>query len=290
MSLSLACVGDVVVDVFLQRLKAYPGGNAYNVACYWRLLLGGPASFRGIVGADRFGDHLITTLDELGVERSRVRVATGPSGQALVSVGHDGDRHFVASNQGGVQRDLTLRLSADELDELAQYDLIHTSTFAGIDHLVRQLGECAPVSYDFSNAPDPLRVAPVASHLEVAFFSAAALSQQERDEYARAVLRAGCRVVVMTAGSAGSVGYVERERVIQGIESTEVVDALGAGDAYIAGFLRDWYETGDLEVAMRSGARRGAEACCFEGAFGRPLDVGEEVVQGLKSMRRHSWS
>ena len=283
----LACIGDNVVDVFRDRHRAYPGGNAYNVAAYATLLHGASASFTGIVGDDVFGDHIVATLAELGIDAGGVRRAHGPSGQALVDVADDGDRIFVGGNRGGVQQGLSVRLTPEDEERLGASRLIHTSVYSGLDHLLPRLAALAPVSYDFSEAPPLDAIAALLPPLTVACFSGSHLSDEGRRAFARGVLACGPRVALITAGGAGAYAYTAEGEHHEPIVPTTVVDALGAGDAFITGFLHHWSQGADLAAAMAEGARSGAAACRFEGAFGRPVDVTDEQIAAI-TVRVHS--
>lgn len=279
---TVACIGDCVVDVFKERGEAYPGGNALNVAAYLTGEFGMATTFTGIVGDDDFGAHILWALRQVGVDCPNVRKAYGPSGQALVGLAADGDRVFLASNGGGVQRELCLRLTPDDERLLGAADLIHTSVYAGLDHELPRLAALAPVSYDFSNAPSIRQLAAVIPHVTFAFFSAAQMDEQERLEYARQVLALGARTVVLTAGSAGALGLRVDEVVTQAIIPTEVADTLGAGDGFISGFLHASLAGAGLADAMLAGARSGTRACGFKGAFGYPVPAGPDVVAALE--------
>ncbi len=281
----VATIGDCVVDVFEERKRAYPGGNALNVGAYLKLNAGIETSFTGIVGDDEFGAHIVETLRRIGVATPRVRVAHGPSGQALVGL-EDGDRVFLASNWGGVQRDLGLRIAPPDQDLLGAAELIHTSVYSGLDHELASLAALAPVSYDFSNAPPIEQIAGVLRHISVAFFSAAHLDDSQRRTYARRALELGARTVVLTAGAQGAIAFEEDKVVPQPITPIEVVDTLGAGDGFIAGFLAARLGGAVLPEAMASGANGGAQACRHEGAFGYPTTVDDAQIRALMAHGR----
>jgi fructoselysine 6-kinase len=267
--------------VFRDRGRAYPGGNAYNVAAYATLIHKVPASFTGIVGDDEFGDHIVATLRDLRIDVEGIRRAYGPSGQALVDVAPDGDRIFVGSNRGGVQRSLSLRLTPEDERRLAGSRLIHTSIYSGIDHLLPRLAELAPVSYDFSEAPEVGAIETLLPHIAVACFSGAHLGDSERRELGRRVLAAGPQVALITAGRAGAYAYTSAGEHHEPIVPTSVVDALGAGDSFITGFLHHWTLGAPVATAMAAGARSGAAACRFEGAFGYSIAVSAEQVAAI---------
>lgn len=278
---TVAAIGDCVVDVFTERRLAYPGGNALNVAAYLVLREGVAASFTGIVGDDEFGTHITATLAKLGVETPRMRIAKGDSGQALVGVAPAGDRVFLASNWGGVQSDLALRLAPQDRELLAAADLIHTSIYSNLDHELPTLAELARVSYDFSNAPPIAQIAHLLPLVSVAFFSAAHLDAAQRLAYAERALELGAGTVVLTAGAEGAIGAQGGRHVQQPIIPTKVVDTLGAGDGFIAGFLAAWLAGAELDAAMSAGARSGSRSCGYEGAFGHPIPVTDDQISRL---------
>ena len=56
----------------------------------------------------------------------------------------------------------------------------------------------------------------------------------------------------------------------QGICKVDVVDAMGAGDAFIAAFLRHYADNKDMKEALSYAAERAAYACTYAGGFGHP--------------------
>ncbi len=278
----LVGIGDSVVDMFAERSTAYPGGNALNVAVYWHLFADSPSDFIGVLGDDVYGDHVMATLGELGVGTTRVRRARGQTGRTLVDVAPDGDRVFVASNQGGIQADLSIRLAPADLELIRGASMVHTSVYSGMDHRLDALAQVAPVSYDFSDLPPIESVLPLMPHIQVAFLSAAQLSPEERRRYAQRCLQAGGTAVVMTAGAEGSVGFFDGKEHREGITHVDVVDALGAGDGFITGFLTAWVHSHDLTAAMQAGSRMGAMTCTLPGAFGHGVPASPADMAALK--------
>ena len=77
--------GDNVVDVFVERGKMYPGGNALNVSVYGKML-GAETGYFGYFGNDRYGTLNRRVLGEVGVDCSRCRIMEGESGYTRVKV------------------------------------------------------------------------------------------------------------------------------------------------------------------------------------------------------------
>ena len=56
----------------------------------------------------------------------------------------------------------------------------------------------------------------------------------------------------------------------------DAVDALGAGDGFIAAFLRAFYDNGADAAAAAAGASGFAAKCCLHhGAMGHPIAIAE---------------
>lgn len=275
---SLVGVGDNVLDCYLHEDLAYPGGNALNVAAYSRLFFGGTAGFVGIMGDDRFADHVRTVLDQIGVDGARVRRAHGANGMAFVALDDDGDRRFVASNRGGVQAELRLRLTEADHEYLAGFDRVHTSVYSSLEpELASVVERGSRVSFDYSDdaSRDVVRV--TAPHVDVGFFSGGGLSEAEVDDLGRFAVACGIGSAVVTLGARGSVAFDADTVRRSGIRQVDAVDALGAGDAFLTGFLAARAGGGDLGDCLEVAAASGALACTFRGAFGYPVHAGDDA-------------
>lgn len=279
---SLAGVGDNVLDTYLHEGLSYPGGNALNVAVYSRLFFQARTGFIGVMGTDRFADHLRTVLDSLGVSAERSRRMVGPNGMAFVALDDDGDRRFVGSNWGGVQNEVRLRLNNHDFTYLAQFDRVHTSVYSGIDSELANLRERGVrVSYDYSNDASEETIKRSARHVDVGFFSGGHLSNAAVESLADFALNAGMERVVVTLGAQGSRAFEQGSSSSVGIVAVDAVDALGAGDAFITGFLAASGNDAGLDIAMEIAAMTGALACTYRGAFGYAVDAGDDALAQL---------
>lgn len=84
---------------------------------------------------------------------------------------------------------------------------------------------------------------------------------------------------VMTCGKLGCVvGSAEGERVTAPAENVQVVDTVGAGDFFSAGFLHAWILGAPLQACAACGCASGAAAVQASGA-----DIGEEGMRRLRA-------
>ncbi|CDN58007.1 Putative sugar kinase (plasmid) [Neorhizobium galegae bv. officinalis bv. officinalis str. HAMBI 1141] len=281
-------LGDNVVDRYLNTGKMYPGGNALNFAVYAKML-GADAAFLGTFGTDPAARHVRATLEALCVPATHSRIIEGENGHADVRV-VDGNREFVFSNRGGVARENPFTPGQGDIDYLSAFALVHTSCYSHLNqHLATLKNGSHLLSYDFSyrwQVED--LIAPVAPHLDFAALSAGDVGRGRALEVLREVVGHGCGLALATLGPEGAVAYNGKDFVSVAPVPTDVVDTLGAGDAFITATLltlvaRGW-KRGEhvgpqaIHAAMEKGSQFAAEICRIEGAFGYPAPIHSQVT------------
>jgi len=256
-------LGDNTIDTYVSSGEQFPGGNAVNVAVLARRL-GARASYLGCWGDDEGGAILRAALLAEGVDASRVReVAGGETARARIAH-EDGDRRFLGARPGVRGR---YALGEEDLAFAAAHDLVHTSCNSDLDGEIARIAQAARlVSYDYSEKWTEARLAATLGHVDIAFLSAPG-----RDDAACAALLArlgSARIAVVTRGAAGAMARAGDEMRAVAAAPARVVDTLGAGDGFIAGFLVAHLGGASLAGALEAGARAGAAACSWRGAFG----------------------
>jgi fructoselysine 6-kinase len=257
----LLTVGDNVVDRYPQRGEFYPGGNAVNVAVHARRL-GAATGYLGALGMDRAGRVVLEALRAEGVDTRLVRVVDGPNAYAVVEV-LAGNRVFSDGNLGVSVFDLT----DEDLAAAAPYDVVHTGECSHIERQLPDLSRAARVlSFDFSERPWDYveEYAPLAA---VATWSAPGADLASAARAAERLRALGPTTVAVTLGARGAV--VLQDRLTHRPPPTgNIVDTLGAGDAFIARLLVG-LSAGESEGDLTAAATAYATASCSRfGAFG----------------------
>ncbi|POT30908.1 fructoselysine 6-kinase [Citrobacter braakii] len=274
MSISVIGIGDNVVDKYLHSGVMYPGGNALNFSVYAKLA-GIPAAFMGAFGDDEAARHVQDVLHELKIDITHCRHYDGENGYACIRL-KNGDREFVSSNKNGVLREHPLRLSQDDLHYISQFNLVHSSINGFLEPELEKLKQNNNlISFDFSGRGTDEYFENVCPWIGYGFISCSGLSSDEIKEKIEKIYHYGCRHVIATRGHEGvyyfsANGYLEWHP-----QYIEPVDTLGAGDAFLTGFMISIMQSGtdepDNEMvisAMRAGGQSAAQVLSHYGAFG----------------------
>jgi len=307
----IVTLGEVVSDIYRGEeisdvelgLVARPGGAPANVAVA-ASRLGAEAVFVGGVGRDLFGDFILRALESEGVETAGVRRQKQPTRTSLafVEISESGDREFTFYRSSPAADEL---LSPDDVTG----DLISGASFVnfGSIPLIREpvrsathrIAELAreqnvPVAFDVNlrehlwdsreaarEAVDPLLDLSTIVKLGDDELGPL-LGTDDAEEAARMLLDRGVLLVLISKGPDGAF-YATRDFSgdVPAFDVGEIVDATGAGDAFLAATLVHLSDGPlDEEERVREAALRGcaagALACTDFGAM-RALPTKDEL-------------
>ena len=124
----------------------------------------------------------------------------------------------------------------------------------------------ASLAFDCADRPgDPLAQEAL-RYADILFFSAEEDSHDLRAKMCSMMKRG--RIVAATLSGNGSVALDDDGFHLCGIVPCDrIVDTMGAGDSYIAGFLSGLIKGEPLERCMETGAREASSALAYHGAF-----------------------
>ena len=257
-------LGDNTVDTYVDRHLQFPGGNAVNVAVLCRRL-GAQASYLGCLGSDEAGDVLRAALAAEGVDLSHCRRIEGANARARIA--HNaGDRRFIGSTPGVRGR---YGLRGEDFAFIAGHDLTHTSIYSELEaELARVAGAAPLLSFDYSERWTPDYLARTLPFVDIAFLSYPNQSDAACEALLETCAERDIDAVVVTRGSAGAIAWIDGDVLRQGVVPTNVVDTLGAGDGFIAGFLMALLGGAGAADCLQRGAENAARVCTWQGAFG----------------------
>lgn len=283
------CVGILTADVVGKPIDNLPGRGKLGLVDRMELHSGGCAANTGIglaklgvetsiigkVGEDGFGDFLVKRFEKFGMEAGGVvRDSENATSATMVMVHSDGERtflHYFGANGSLCLDDIDFeRVQASKILHIAGSFLMPSFDGEPTAILLKRARE-AGVATSLDTAWDARgnwlsTLKPCLPYmdyflpsLEEAKMLTGGLEVPE--DIAKFLLDAGVGVVGLKMGERGA--YI---RTSQGDEITipgyqvEAVDALGAGDAFVAGFLTGLSKGWDIEKCARFANAVGA--CC----------------------------
>lgn len=290
----IVCFGEALVDLFAEprgssvddaeRFAPHLGGALANVALT-AARLGAPVRFVGAVGRDGHGARVLRELDGAGVDTSRVARVDERTAVTFVRVGDDGARSFLFYRAHTADQAMT----AAHLDAARPLDgasWLVTGTSALIAEPLASAARSVLAEADARGVPravdlnvrahrwpdrDAMRAAVRAVAAGAALVKA---SEEDLAALGLAATLADLRalapgaVPVLTLAERGAVAGVRGAVITRPAPAVPLVDATGAGDAFVACALaalhgRAWAAARDdvdlwgrvLDAACALGAR-----------------------------------
>jgi len=263
--------GEALIDLVLAPdggLSGHPGGGPYNVA---RTIgrLDQPVAYLGRVSGDRFGVRLRSQLEADGVRMDAIVGTDAPTTLALAELDGSGVASYRFYDAGTSAPGLTLEEAASALPSdiyaiyLGTLGLVFEPIATTLESIVGRIGPEPLVAIDPNCRPstiaDPALYRARLQRL-LARTDIVKVSQEDLDwldagsnpiDAARALLTAGDAVALVTVGSDGVLVVTHADVVAVPAPVVEVVDTIGAGDAFMGSFLADWRAHGRGREELR---------------------------------------
>ncbi len=255
----------------LSQLQVGTGGAEGNVAV-GLARLGVPVTWLGRVGDDGLGRRVARELRAEGVDVVAIVDGAAPTGLLLKESPTPGSTVITYHRAGSAGS----RLTPDDLAllPLQQGDVLHltgitpalsasarATVFAALD-LADAVG--ATISYDVNHRSrlwSTEEAMPV--HREIAARAHLLFASDDEVELLGGV---EAPELVITRGAAGASALRDGRLVEQAaVPLASVVDTVGAGDAFVAGYLAELVSGSSVEQRLLTGVRTGAAACLHPG-------------------------
>lgn len=264
--MKLASVGSNCIDYYnnVENGKAYPGGGPVNMAVY-AVRLGQAASYIGPVGDDSYGKIMLEAVREKGVDVSHIHVKKGKTAVTQVEL-VDGERVFGEYDEGVLG---TYVLSEEDIDFICEHDVVVCDLWGKVEGQYKELKERGmTTAFDCATEPEDQACQTAIPYTDYLFFSTDDGDTPQIREKMQKYQSQGPKMVICMMGSEGSLCYDGKDYHKFGIVPCEnLVDSMGAGDSYIAGFLSGIMEGLPIKEAMKMGAANATETLGYFGAW-----------------------
>jgi ribokinase len=268
------------------QFQTFPGGKGANQAVA-AARLGATVRLVGRVGRDAFGDALLQTVRQDGVDTSFIsRDPEAATGVALITLDEAGQNTIVVASGAN------MRVSPEDI---AQAE----AAFEGANLLLMQLEcplEAVEAAADLAQRrgmavvlnPAPARPLPASLLEKIDYLlpnqtelQALAEGEANISIAAARLLKNGVRNLVVTLGEEGALLVTDNTEQKFDAYRVPVVDTVAAGDAFTAAFCVALMEGKSLPEAVQWGNAAGAIAVTRPGA--QPsMPNREELIQFLK--------
>jgi sugar/nucleoside kinase (ribokinase family) len=304
--LDIAIAGEINLDLILYGLPeqmpterellasdfAITLGSSSAILAHNLAALGSHVGFVTKVGDDSFGAAAMERLRERGVDLTRI--AHGVKSGVTLILPHGAQRHIL-TYPGTISE---LRFEDLDLDYLASARHFHMSSLflqrdllPRVPELFRRMKSAGlTTSLDTNDDPDDrwdgALLEAVLPHVDILLPNereAMKMSRTSDVERALSDLSKQVRTVVVKMGASGAVAISGEQRFAAAAVPVMVVDPIGAGDSFDAGFLHQFLRGADLATCLANGNLCGAfstTACGGTEAFRDTARMQEFLRQG----------
>jgi fructokinase len=287
----ILCCGEALIDMLPRTttegeaaFAPYVGGAVFNSAIALGRL-GAPAGFFSGLSSDLFGGQFREALGASKVSSTYAHTSPRPTTLAFVRL-TNGQATYTFYDENTAGRMLTVedlpKLGAEiEAMLFGAISLISEPAGSAYEEFMRREHESRVMMLDPNIRPN--FIPDKAKHLRriremMAMADIVKLSDEDlkwfdeagsHEEVVRNWLDRGPKLIVVTHGSEGAVGYSKAHKVTVMPRKVKVVDTVGAGDTFNAGILASLHEQGLLtkaaigslsEDAIRKALELGAKA------------------------------
>ncbi len=291
-------IGELNVDIILNEIDSLPVIGKEIMAGSMSVTLGSSSAifasnlsslgcrvaFIGKIGKDNFAEVVLSSLEDKNVDTSRIIRSESLSTGATIVLNYDQDRANV-TYPGAMNE---LRLEDIDLEFLSSARHMHFANCfmqpgirKDLPALFRKAKELGlTTSLDTQWDPEEKWDLPLKELLpDVDIFlpnmaEFKFLSKSSTVEEGIEKLKHYAHYIIIKNGSEGALGWNGRKLVVQpAFNNDRVVDCIGAGDSFDAGFIRDFVQNFPMEKCLETGALTGAINTTRAGGTGAFPDI-----------------
>jgi sugar/nucleoside kinase (ribokinase family) len=261
----LAIGGKYFVDTFYENL----GGGATNVAVGAKKN-GMSVGLAATIGDNVFKKLILEKLDEQQIDHSLSIIEPDYYNISAVLVAGTGDRTIVNYRS----KNQLMYSTEEQFEKLSQTKCIYLANLPSItlDDRAKMLqffknnGIMTFSNIGVADCKKPFEeIRNFLTHIDVLIINCHEFAEMVRKPYEEINFKEYVKdqylgefknlALILTDGTNGSYGYYDGTVYFEPAVKAEVVDATGAGDAYTAGFISEFYKTKDIQAGMKNGAK-----------------------------------
>jgi len=276
---SIAFIGDLTVDRYPNLGKKYLGGASLNSAI-WALRAGTKkVSVVAAVGNDEDGKLYFKKMREENIDSTGVSVLSGKTSTIEIFVDpKTGERSYGKWRVGVLEQ---YHLGEKEFDFICLHKAASLTVYGKTKHLLSELtlwSEAVKkkpfLTVNFGNLSEldhPFDIIAANVHgIDAGFFGLDKGADKEKIKELQLLAKDTGKLMVVTLGKSGAIafkGNKNYEAPAIHINSKEIKDTTGAGDAFLAGFIVQYLKSCDILSSLEEGNRIAAQKVQILGAY-----------------------
>jgi fructokinase len=275
--MNIISFGEILFDVIGE--VEHLGGAPFNLAAHLSKL-GVSSSIISAVGIDERGERIKQAVKELGVDIKYLQENNFPTGYVEVELDNEGKPTYTIHEN--VAYDNINPIEVEEKFDCFCFGTLSQRNLVSKNSLFNILEKINPehIFYDVNLRKKYYSQDIIEKSLEHS--TIVKLNDEEEEElsellfneklleaeFAKRLLeKFDLKIVIITRGGEGCAVYTDKEVVeVPGV-NVKIADTVGAGDAFSAGFLHKYLETGDIENSAIFANKLGAYVASRAGAI-----------------------
>ncbi|TFG15400.1 MAG: carbohydrate kinase family protein [Promethearchaeota archaeon] len=258
----------------LSEVYCITAGAAGNVAQNLKKL-GNEIHLVSCVADDNFGMIVLNSLQKIGINTDFVEVEVGKEGGIAIYILLFGDNKRPATFKIPTHHGWPHELKINMKNYLLDADLVHSSGYLHFSNLwnknflelfkdAKKLGHLTSMDPQFPLEPIDQPWIKILRPL-IPFIDVLMVDENEAinitglnalEDAGDMLINEGFEVIAIKLGEKGVMVMNKNERVkIPAIQPKFIIDSIGAGDAFDAGFLQGFLEGKDIEIAGKMGIK-----------------------------------
>ena len=219
-----------------------PDPPGHNPHCHFMLTM------RAI---DENGKWMLETLKKEGVDISHLKIGDGAT--AVTYMDMDGKDRVHGDYVEGVLENIVF--DEEDIEFAAEHDLVHTALWGKAENTLPKIAaKGIPIAFDYADRLDHPLVEETLPYVTYGFYSYHEGRDAKIEEFLKDKVSRGMKIAVVTFGEDGSLAWDGERFYVGGIEKAEVVNTVGAGDSFIAGFLYGILNGKSIDECLKKGA------------------------------------
>ena len=249
-------VGDNCIDIYQNLKQYYLTGNVVDTAVNMAIA-GSPVAIITNIATDKYGQEMLELFKRHGLATDKIRVVEGQTAYTLMQL-IEGER-IHGDYYEGVLEGIDF---ASDLDYAKGFDLVFSAFWGNAESLFLQLAQEDKrplLAFDYADRHSDPKVAQLDGCVDIGIFS----WDQDEDagrKFLQERADKGMKIGVLTFGAEGSLAYDGKDFFRQeAVKVDEVVNTVGAGDSFIAGFLSSYAQGSAIPACLVEGSAMAAK-------------------------------